>query len=96
MSDVASYLALRDLDGGSPYTWRSGLKHDASEVMELNPASDHYVNGKGEPVRIEPNFVFPLLKSSDLGNGRLIPRKFVIVPQKTTGQDTATDRKSVV
>ena len=94
VSDVASYLELRDLDGGSPYTWRSGLKHDASEVMELTPKGDHYVNGHGESVQIEPDCVFPLLKSSDLGNGRLIPRKFVIVPQRTTGQDTETIRLS--
>jgi len=38
VSDVTSYEELRDLDGGSPYTWRSGLKHDASEVMELTPS----------------------------------------------------------
>lgn len=88
VSDVSNYEELRDLDGGSPYTWRSGLKHDASEVMELTPSGDHYVNGYQEAVRIEDDFVFPLLKSSDLGNSRLSPRKAVIVTQRTTGQDT--------
>ena len=94
VSDVSAYEQLRDLDGGSPYTWRSGLKHDASEVMELTPSGDHYVNGYQEAVRIEPDFVFPLLKSSDLGNSRLVPRKAVIVPQIATGQDTDAIRLS--
>jgi len=88
VSDVKSYETLRDLDGGSPYTWRSGLKHDASEIMELTATNGHYRNGHGEPIYIENQFVFPLLKSSDLGNSRLIPRKSVIVTQKTTGENT--------
>jgi len=92
VSDVKCYEELRDLDGGSPYTWRSGLKHDASEVMELTPTGGHYVNGHQEVVKIEHDFVFPLLKSSDLGNSRLTPRKAVIVTQRSTGQDTHTLR----
>jgi len=88
VSDVADYKKLRDLDGGSPYAWRSGLKHDASEVMELTPSNGNFVNGYGELVAIEERFLFPLLKSSDLGNGRCFARKKVLVTQKSTGEDT--------
>ncbi len=92
VSDGNSYKALRDLDGGSPYTWRSGLKHDAADIMELTPANGHYINGLNQPVTIESNYVFPLLKSSDIGNGRTIPRKFVLVTQQSTAEETEVIR----
>jgi len=60
--------------------------------MLQDTRDDHYVNGYQETVRIEHDLVFPLLKSSDLGNSRLIPRKAVIVTQRSTGQDTHTLR----
>lgn len=88
VSDVTSYREYSDLDGGSPYTWRSGIKHDASEIMELEPKNDHYRNGLGEDVAIEPYCVYPLLKSSDLGNGRIKARRAVIITQKNTGDKT--------
>ena len=92
VSDISNYKALRDLDGGSPYTWRSGLKHDAADIMELTVEHGHYVNGLDQTVDIESNYVFPLLKSSDIGNGRTIPRKFVLVTQRSTGEDTSVIR----
>ena len=92
VSDLNCYNEMRDLDGGSPYIWRSGLKHDASDVMELIPKNDYYVNGLNQNVDIEPDYVFPLLKSSDLGNGRTKPRRFVLVTQQSTGEDTSEIR----
>ena len=88
VSDVNGYKELCDLDGGSPYTWRSGLKHDASDIMELKLENGRYVNGLNQIVEIEPDYVFPLLKSSDIGNGRTIPRKFVLITQQSTGEET--------
>jgi hypothetical protein len=88
VSDVSSYKKYRDLDGDSPYTWRSGIKHDASEIMELEPINDHYQNGFGEDVAIEPHCVYPLLKSSDLGNGRTKARRAVLITQKNIGDKT--------
>ncbi len=93
VSDVSSYKELCDLDGGSPYTWRSGLKHDASDIMELTPENGRYVNGLNQTVEIESNYVFPLLKSSDIGNGRIAPRKFVLVTQQSTGEETEVIRE---
>jgi hypothetical protein len=90
VSDIDCYETHRHLDGGSSiYTWRSGIKHDASKVMEFTNENGRLINGYGNVVDIEHNFVFPLLKSSDLGNGRIAIRKSVLVTQKHTGDDTS-------
>lgn len=90
VSDIDAYHAHRNLDGGSSlYTWRSGVKHDAAKVMEFSIENGDLVNGFGEVVDIEDDYVFPLLKSSDLGNGRVAIRKAVLVTQRHTGDDTS-------
>jgi hypothetical protein len=89
VSDIDAYERNRDLDGGcSSYVWRSGVKHDAAKVMEFTKHGDGLVNGLGEAVDIEADYVYPLLKSSDLGNGRVEIRKAVLVTQRHTGDDT--------
>lgn len=90
VSNLDSYRTLRCLDGGSSiYTWRSGIKHDAAKVMEFAKDKCGLINGYGEIVDIEDEYVFPLLKSSDLGNGRVFTRKAVLVTQRHTGDDTS-------
>lgn len=88
--DVEKYERRRNLRGQDlAYIWRSGVKHDCSKVMELGVEGDHYINGYGDLVDIEEDFVFPLLKSSDIGNSRVsIFRKAVIVPQRQVGECT--------
>lgn len=93
IANLDDYQLYKYLDGSCNYKWRSGVKHDAANVMELIPSEGVYVNGMGETVQIEEQFVYPLLKSSDLGNGRLIPRRFVLVTQATVGEDTLQIRK---
>ncbi|MBN1251803.1 MAG: SAM-dependent methyltransferase [Bacteroidales bacterium] len=88
ISNIDNYEKYKFLDGFSNYKWRSGVKHDASKVMELTIKNEIYYNGFGEIADIEDSFVYPLLKSSDLGNNRRIPRKYVIVTQKNIGEDT--------
>jgi hypothetical protein len=62
--------------------------------MELEEADGGYVNGYGEEVDIEDTYIYPLLKSSDLGNGRVNSyRKVVIVTQKNVGEDTSEIKK---
>ncbi len=56
--------------------------------MELKKFGESYINGFGESVELENEFIYPLLKSSDLGNKRLVPRKYVIVTQQKVGDDT--------
>lgn len=88
IANLDDYQLNKYLDGSCNYKWRSGVKHDAADIMELTPSEGGHINGLGENVKIEDDFVYPLLKSSDLGNGRLIPRRHVIVTQTTVGEDT--------
>ena len=89
VSDIQRYKAHKNFGGGSStYVWRSGIKHDAAKVMEFQKDGSSLINGHGEIVEIEEDYVFPLLKSSDLGNGRIALRKAVLVTQHHTGDDT--------
>ncbi len=89
VSDINAYQLHKKLDGGSSnYIWRSGIKHDAAKVMEFTRDGKKLINGFGETVEIEEDYVFPLLKSSDLGNGRIFIRRAVLVTQRHTGDDT--------
>lgn len=95
VSDMDAYQQYSSLGcGSSPYRWRSGIKHDATQVMEFVRHGDAYANGLGESVQLEEDFVYPLLKSSDVGNGRTAARKHVLVTQRRTGEDTAQFREA--
>lgn len=93
-NDLDAYERTRDWEGKSALTWRSGLKHDCARVMELNRRDGHWVNGWGERVEVEPEHVFPLLKGSDVANGRLTPTRGVIVTQRRLGEDTRALRET--
>lgn len=88
LASVDSYEKLKYLNGGSQIKWRSGVKHDCSKVMELTKTGDKYENGLGESVELEEGFVYPLLKSSDIANGKLEPRRWVLITQKDVKEDT--------
>lgn len=90
IGDIEAYRNTMDIDGQSYLRWRSGLKHDASKVMELTRQQDRFVNGFGQEVDIEKDYVYPLLKSSDVANGRLEAKRYVIVTQTNPGSDTET------
>ena len=89
VANVELYLKTRNIDGNFPFTWRQGIKHDASKIMELETLNGHLINNNKEVVEIEEELVFGLLKSSDL-KGRVIDssRKYTIVTQKKIGQET--------
>ncbi len=89
VADVDNYVKTQMIDGISPFTWRSGLKHDCSKVMELSKENGKYVNSFGEVVDIEDDVIYPLIKSSDV-KGKVITqtRKYVIVTQHSTNEDT--------
>lgn len=69
------------------FTWRSGIKHDCSNVMELMRLGNRYVNNLGEHIDIEDAFVYPMMKSSDVANEQP-PSRFMLVTQKFIGQET--------
>lgn len=87
--DLATFEKLSNYYGYGKTKWRSGIKHDCSDVMEFRKTDDYYINGLGEVVEIEPFYLYPLLKGSDLANKRVEKtRRYVLVPQKTVGEAT--------
>ena len=89
-SDLSWFERTKGLEGDCTPAWRSGLKHDCAPVMELAARDGALVNGLGERVDIEDSVVYPLLKGSDVANGRSPGRRFVLVPQRTLGEETRT------
>ena len=87
--NIQTYRRMKHLEGLSPYQWRSGVKHDCASVMELWSEGATLHNKLGEEVSIEPDYLFPFLKCSDLANLRLEPERFVVVPQQRIGDDTS-------
>jgi methylase of polypeptide subunit release factors len=91
--DTVKYEKWRHLAGQNlKYLWRSGIKHDCSKVMELERIQDAlFQNGFGRKYTLEENYLYPLLKSSDIGNSRILDyRKLVLITQKSVGEDTIT------
>ena len=91
VSNVKNYEKWRHLKGQDPrYIWRSGIKHDCAKIMEMEPVGEGYKNGLGEIIKCEKDCLYPLLKGSDVGNGRISSyRKVALVTQKTVGEDTS-------
>jgi len=88
VSDIDAYRELREIDGIAYRKWRSGVKHDAARIMEFTLEGDTYVNGLKEKCHFESDYLYPLLKSSDLANGRLTPSKYVLLTQQRVTDDT--------
>lgn len=79
-SNIDYYEQTRMVDGHSPLVWRSGVKHDCSKVMELTQSGGLFLNGLNEIADVDVSTVYPLLKSSDLGNGIKGVRKHLLLP----------------
>lgn len=94
VSDIDAYRALRDLDGVEYRKWRSGVKHDAAQVMEFTRDRGSFINGLEERCELEADHMFPLLKSSDLANGRLLPTRFVLLTQRRITEQTDEIRRT--
>ena len=93
VADVAAYDQWKHLGGEEIYRWRSGVKHDCSKVMELRKEGRLYRNGLGELVDLEDDFIYPMLKSSELANGHTKkPTRWMLVTQRFVGDDTGVIR----
>lgn len=91
ISNIAAYQQSAFIDGRSPFTWRSGIKHDCARIMELSKTQrGSYLNGLKAEVAIEDELIYPLVKSSDIAsfNGRT--RKHLLVTQRRTSDDTSS------
>lgn len=82
---------LQSDTGNGAYIWRSGVKHDCSQVMELREDGGRWVNKLGQKIDLEPEFLFPMLKSSEVANGRISqPVNWMLVTQRSVGADTTS------
>ena len=89
VNSIDDYNKSSIIDGVSIFTWRSGVKHDCSKVMELKQVNGHFINGLGTEIKLENDLIFGLLKSSDLKEERTNRfRKLTIITQSKIGQDT--------
>ena len=88
--DLAAFEASRHLAGAGPVKWRSGIKHDCAAVMELQREGEKFRNRLGEAVEVEPDYLFPMLKTSEVANGKSGRcTRYMLVPQRRLGDDTA-------
>lgn len=91
ISDIKNYSQYSYIDGHSQFEWRQGIKHDCSKIMELTlkQKDGTYINGNNEFITIEDDYVYPLLKSSDLKTVvSAKTRKNVIVTQQKVNEKT--------
>lgn len=93
VSDLHGFERTKHLAGPSSIEWRSGVKHDCSRVAEFDFSDGCLTNGLGEIVDIEDDYIFPLLKSSDVANNRLSATRRVILTQTALGEDTTQIRE---
>ncbi len=90
VADVAAYERWKHLGGEEIYKWRSGVKHDCSKVMELWQAGNQLRNGFDEAVELEDDYIFPMLKSSEITNGHSKkPTRWMLVTQRAVGAETS-------
>lgn len=88
VADIEKYQSTAFADAGCEFEWRQGVKHDAAAVMELRQTNGELTNGLGETVDVEPDHVYPLLKSTAVARDRLAPDRYVIVTQTSLTFDT--------
>lgn len=89
VAHVDDYIHYSNIDGRSQLIWWSGIKHDCAKVMELDKVNGKFYNKLKEEVDIEPDLIYPLLKSSDIKGQEVTSfRKYVIVTQTNTSDDT--------
>ena len=92
VADMDSHPVSRQFDGSSPVEWRQGVKHDLAAVMELRADENGKLhNALGEAVEVEDDWVYPLLKGSDVNAGRP-PERYVIVTQRSLADETGSLR----
>jgi hypothetical protein len=96
LADVSAYNRWNHLAGEEEaYKWRSGVKHDCSKVMELRKEGGRYRNGLDEVFELEYEYVYPMLKSSEITNGRSKePSRWMLVTQRAVGEETAIIRET--
>jgi hypothetical protein len=88
VKDKISYERTQIYHTSKKAGWRSGIKHDSSAVMELRHINGILLSANGGLLDLEPDLIYPILKSSDIAKGNTSPRLFTIVTQNFIGEDT--------
>jgi hypothetical protein len=88
IADTHAYDRWKHLMGTSSLQWRSGIKHDCAKVMEFKDDGGVLRNGFGACVRLEEDYLYPLLKSSDVGKSQCQSNRRILVTQRSTGEET--------
>jgi hypothetical protein len=89
VADMDAFRRREEFLGRSIYKWRSGIKHDCTKVMELTKQDGGYRNGLGEWVDIESDYLYPMLKGSQLANGvNENSNLWMLITQHHPGEDT--------
>ncbi|MDD4150520.1 MAG: N-6 DNA methylase [Bacteroidales bacterium] len=90
VSNIAQYSKTKNIDGVCPFEWRQGIKHDCSNVMELERKNGYFTNKLLDEITLEEDLIYGFLKSSDLKNTVIKnTRKYTIVTQTKVGQETS-------
>lgn len=89
IKDIKYFDKLSNLYNNTAIKWRSGIKHDCSNVMEFHQVNDTLINGLGEVVHLEKTYLFPLMKGSCIAQNKTKNTdKYVLVTQKYVGEWT--------
>ncbi|MHA1308402.1 MAG: methyltransferase [Candidatus Heimdallarchaeota archaeon] len=90
VADIQKYQKTKRYDGKGSFTWRQGVKHDATKILELKKVSASiYRNKLDEVLTIEDNLVYPLQKGSNIRNFEPKDKmKRILLPQKSLKDDT--------
>ncbi|EAQ78175.1 hypothetical protein [Blastopirellula marina] len=89
IADIGLYQRWKHLAGDSVYQWRSGVKHDCAKVMELRRDGKKFCNGLGQIASLEEQYLFPMLKSSEVAGGKTdSPRRWMLIPQRKIADPT--------
>lgn len=89
VSDLAGYQKLSHIDKGCEFKWRSGVKHDASKVMEFEYDGYKLINGYGQEVNLPWEHLYPMYKSSHISKKNIIaPQRYMLITQKKINDET--------
>ncbi len=95
VADMNAFSQYKEFLGNSAYKWRSGIKHDCAKVMELVRDNEGCKNGFGEFADIEPDYLYPMLKGSQLSNGLAENSNlWMLITQHHTGEDISLIHKN--
>ncbi len=87
VSDIYAANDLQEISGQNFQKWRSGVKHDCSDVLELTGNAGSFKSAVESDIDLEVSHVYPLAKCSDVNAGEHRGR-YVLLPQTSLREGT--------